>query len=138
MSSIKWYWWVLLGLAILLTIYVVIVSAKSNPKKVENKLIESDLNVSLVSDTDSYQRVGRIADATVVTVSTTNLQSGSVSLLNKPLTGANALVSIWTKAGPGYSACNSSISQTDLDNNYGGSTDNWIDEVCYGRVYTVK
>jgi hypothetical protein len=65
MAQIKWYWWVLLGLAILMTIYVVFVSAKTNPKKVESKLVSKEPNLLATASTSSYQTIGNIAEKTI-------------------------------------------------------------------------
>ena len=82
LKAIKWYWWVLLALAIIMTVYVVIVSVKTNPSKTLNKVIESDSDLALTAASSSFAALDRSAERAILGIpitSTTTRTFGSVA-----------------------------------------------------------
>lgn len=114
----KWYWWALLAVAVLLTIYVVAVAVMNNPKKIEKAVTNSNPDNLETSKSSTYNNLGRIADK----ISVEELSAGT------------KVVKTTKDRRPGYSACGHFISVNDLNNDWDGDVTAWKNKVCYGKV----
>lgn len=61
----KWYWWVILGLAVVLTALVVIASWRNKSKKVEGKIVTSDPDMLATAASETYKTLDRVAEQVV-------------------------------------------------------------------------
>lgn len=61
----KWYWWVILGVAVVLTILAVVASYRTKSKKVENKIVSSDPDLLATATSETYRTIGRVTEMSI-------------------------------------------------------------------------
>lgn len=61
----KWYWWVFLGIAVILTILVVVASWRTKSRKVEDKIVSSDPDLLSTAQSETYKTIARVTEMSI-------------------------------------------------------------------------